>query len=55
MDHIVPLIESNGNLKFWKMGNLQTLCKSCHTTKTSSEATERASKRRILKEKKSKR
>lgn len=50
MDHITPLIESNGNLKFWKMGNLQTLCTTCHKAKTGQEATERASRRRVLKE-----
>ena len=51
MDHIVPLIEAAGNIKYWQMGNLQTLCKSCHIIKTSNEATDRATKRRILKEK----
>ena len=47
MDHIVPLIESNGDLKYWKMDNLQTLCRVCHTAKTSKEATERAAKRKL--------
>lgn len=46
MDHIKPLIEANGNLDYWKMNNLQTLCRSCHTKKTSEEATKRAEKRR---------
>lgn len=50
MDHIVPLIEANGQLSFWQLGNLQTLCKVCHTAKTSQEATNRATQRRILKE-----
>ena len=49
MDHIVPLIEAQGDLKYWKMPNLQTLCTPCHTAKTSQEATERAAKRRAAK------
>jgi 5-methylcytosine-specific restriction endonuclease McrA len=49
MDHIKPLIEAQGDLSFWQMGNLQTLCHPCHTAKTSSEATERAAKRRAAK------
>lgn len=47
MDHIVPLIESNGDIKYWTLPNLQTLCKRCHAEKTSREATERAKKRRM--------
>lgn len=49
MDHIKPLIESNGNLEYWKMGNLQTLCKSCHHKKTGEEATQRAEERKKAK------
>lgn len=49
MDHIVPLIEANGDLQYWRLGNLQTLCKRCHTTKTSAEAAERARLRRLNK------
>ena len=46
MDHITPLIEANGDLEYWRLPNLQTLCKVCHKAKTSSEATERAVRRR---------
>jgi 5-methylcytosine-specific restriction endonuclease McrA len=51
MDHIKPLIEANGDISYWQLPNLQTLCTPCHTTKTSQEATERAAKRKLLKEK----
>jgi 5-methylcytosine-specific restriction endonuclease McrA len=51
MDHIKPLIESNGDISYWQMKNLQTLCSKCHTAKTSLEATERAAKRRAAKAK----
>jgi 5-methylcytosine-specific restriction endonuclease McrA len=50
MDHIIPLINANGELKYWMLGNLQTLCNSCHNVKTALEAGDRARKR---KEKKS--
>lgn len=46
MDHIKPLIESLGDLKFWKLPNLQTLCQRCHFAKTGREATARAEARR---------
>lgn len=52
LDHIVPLIEAKGDLSFWQLGNLQTLCKTCHKAKTSQEASERAAARRSLKESK---
>ncbi|WP_407304016.1 HNH endonuclease [Acinetobacter sp.] len=42
MDHITPLIEANGEMKYWTLENLQTLCKPCHKAKTSAEATQRA-------------
>jgi len=51
MDHIKPLIEANGNLDYWRLQNLQTLCQACHTAKTGREATERAKQRKLLKEK----
>ena len=51
MDHINPLIEAKGDLTFWQMENLQTLCKTCHINKTSKEATTRASERKIRKQK----
>ena len=49
MDHITPLIEASRDLKYWRLENLQTLCKICHTLKTSSEATERARIRKLNK------
>lgn len=51
MDHIRPLIEAHGNLDFWRLSNLQTLCEDCHIKKTSQEATERAKIRREKKKK----
>ena len=51
MDHIIPLIQAKGELKYWRLPNLQTLCTPCHSVKTSREATERAVQRRLLKEK----
>jgi 5-methylcytosine-specific restriction endonuclease McrA len=51
MDHIKPLIAANGDISYWQLPNLQTLCTPCHTAKTSQEATERAAKRKLLKEK----
>jgi len=49
LDHIVPLIEAHGNIAYWQMGNLQTLCQPCHHAKTGREATERAEARRQTK------
>lgn len=49
MDHITPLIEAQGDLQYWRLNNLQTLCKKCHTAKTSAEATERARIRKLAK------
>lgn len=46
MDHIKPLIEAKGDLAYWRLPNLQTLCKACHIKKTSAEATQRAEMRR---------
>lgn len=46
LDHIKPLIESQGNLEAWKLTNLQTLCQKCHHKKTGEEATARAITRR---------
>ena len=34
LDHIKPLMEAHGDLSYWKMGNLQLLCKVCHKEKT---------------------
>jgi 5-methylcytosine-specific restriction endonuclease McrA len=33
-DHIRPLYKSNGELEFFKLSNLQTLCTACHKAKT---------------------
>lgn len=49
MDHIVPLVDCDGDIKYWLMPNLQSLCHPCHKIKTSLEATERAAKRRAAK------
>jgi len=50
MDHITPLIEASGDIKYWKMENLQTLCEKCHKEKTAKEAAGRAFKRRLSKD-----
>lgn len=42
MDHIKPLVESKGDLSYWQLPNLQTLCPPCHIKKTSAEASKRA-------------
>ena len=49
MDHVQPLIEAKGNIDFWRLTNLQTLCEDCHHVKTANEATTRALVRKILK------
>ena len=45
MDHIKPLIEAHGDISYWKMDNLATLCHQCHKNKTGSEASARAAAR----------
>lgn len=32
-DHIRPLLEANGDLSFWSLDNIQTLCTPCHIEK----------------------
>ena len=49
MDHIKPLYEANGDITYWYLENIQTLCLKCHREKTSHEATMRAEKRKELK------
>jgi hypothetical protein len=49
LDHVKPLIEAQGDISYWQMGNLQTLCQPCHHAKTGREATERAEARRQVK------
>ena len=46
MDHITPLIEAKGDVRYWQLPNLQTLCHTCHHAKTGAEATARAEARR---------
>lgn len=50
VDHVQPLIEAQGDLDYWRLSNLETLCVPCHKTKTAAEATARAAQRRALKE-----
>lgn len=42
VDHKKPLVEARGDLSYWKLPNLQTLCVPCHKKKTGAEATSRA-------------
>lgn len=49
VDHRKPLIEARGDLSYWRLDNLQTLCVSCHQAKTAAEAAERAARRRAAK------
>jgi 5-methylcytosine-specific restriction endonuclease McrA len=46
MDHIVPLHLANNQQWAWEMANLQTLCKTCHKSKSASEASARATARK---------
>lgn len=50
LDHIKPLVESQGDVSYWELPNLQTLCQPCHIAKTSAEATERAARKRAAKD-----
>lgn len=36
-DHIKPLIDSHGNIEYFGLSNLQTLCCDCHLLKTAQE------------------
>lgn len=45
-DHIRPLVEAKGDLSFWQLSNICTLCTSCHNKKTAQEAANRAAARR---------
>lgn len=49
VDHRVPLIEAKGDIRYWKLENLDTLCLECHAAKTAQEATERAARKRAAK------
>jgi len=51
VDHIKPLIEANGQLEYWLMDNLQTLCIECHKIKTISESKQRALARKLKNQK----
>lgn len=47
MDHIRPLFENqSGDLSFWKLDNLATLCLECHRQKCAAEAATRAAERK---------
>lgn len=41
LDHEKPLIDAKGDLSFWRIENLQTLCVKCHSGKTVAENIER--------------
>lgn len=45
-DHIVPLIESGGDINAWKLTNLATRCKECHREKSITETRRRAERRK---------
>jgi 5-methylcytosine-specific restriction endonuclease McrA len=32
-DHRRPLVEANGDLSYWQLDNIQTLCTACHIVK----------------------
>lgn len=49
LDHIKPLVESQGDISYWGLDNLQTLCQPCHKAKTGAEATARAAARKARK------
>lgn len=34
LDHIHPLFKADGDPRYWMLGNLRTLCVSCHKEKT---------------------
>ena len=51
MDHRRPLIESQGEIAFWSLGNCQTLCRPCHVEKTGAEAGQRSRQRKANKQK----
>jgi 5-methylcytosine-specific restriction endonuclease McrA len=36
-DHVKPLFRSNGNMEFFKLANLQTLCTRCHKVKSNAD------------------
>jgi len=37
-DHIRPLVEANGDIAFWELDNIATLCTPCHKEKTAAES-----------------
>lgn len=48
VDHLRPIHEADklsGDTSAWELGNMQTLCVSCHAAKTAAEAAKRASAR----------
>jgi hypothetical protein len=42
LDHVKPLIEAKGDMSYWRLDNLQTLCNACHEAKTARENSDRA-------------
>lgn len=49
-DHIRPLCEADGDLSFWELPNLRTLCTPCHKAKTREDVARLATRRRELRE-----
>ena len=47
-DHVLPLHTANGDLGFWQLDNLQTLCVQCHAIKTKEENVKRTEARNRL-------
>lgn len=44
-DHIRPLIEARGDISFWALENIQTLCTACHITKGKEDNARRRAQR----------
>jgi hypothetical protein len=45
LDHVKPLIDAVGDVTYWEMNNLQTLCNTCHERKTAQENSVRKTKK----------
>lgn len=46
VDHTLPLWAADGEVAFWGLDNLQTLCHPCHKAKSAAEAKQRAKEAR---------
>lgn len=44
-DHIRPLVEANGDISFWHLDNIQTLCTACHVAKGKEDSRRRKAQR----------